>query len=61
MRCLVVVVVLSACGPAREFEAFRVAPAADAGACVPCEGEDGAQFAESTLSWAPVTCQPTCP
>jgi hypothetical protein len=57
---LVVVVLLPGCGPAEELEAEALG-IVDAGACVPCEGEDGAQFAESTLAWQPIRCSRTCP
>lgn len=63
MRTLaaVAVLMLSSCGGDVVPAVYQPdASIPDAG-CVQCEGEDGAQFAESTLEWAPVTCSRTCP
>jgi hypothetical protein len=48
------------CGPSPASELHLVG-LADGGVCVTCEGEDGAQFAVSTLAWQPVTCSRACP
>lgn len=61
MRRLVLwMLIVGGCGapPAGELELVGLA---DGGVCVVCEGEDGAQFADSTLAWQSITCSRACP
>lgn len=60
MKRLALWLLLAGCGasPASELQLIGLA---DGGVCVVCEGEDGAQFADSTLAWQPVSCSRACP